>query len=121
MCQKQFGSFFGAFISVLPDHMRITRGTPLFYKFLSSPQIAVTISVRDHHSELKPLVQFGIEAREPWFADLFHLPATVTGEGDNGVGDTPERFGNIRMSSRQHPDHDTTDWPPKTAHPGGGA
>jgi len=132
MCQKQFGSFFGAFASVSPEHFRITRGTPgwfqssdeaergfcrdcgtpLFYKFLSSPQIAVTIGSLDRHSEVKPLFQYGIEAREPWFADLALLPQTVTGEGDNGVGDTPERFEKIRLSSRQHPDYDTVAWPP---------
>ena len=133
MCQKQFGSVFGAFASVHPDRCRIKRGqpawfqssdeaergfcrdcgTPLFYKFLSSDQIAVTIGSLDRHSEVKPQFQYGIEAREPWFADLTDLPATVTGEGDNGVGDTPGRYESIRLSSRQHPDHDTVDWPPR--------
>jgi hypothetical protein len=132
MCQKQFGSFFGAFADVHPDNFRITRGapgwfqssdeamrgfcrdcgTPLLYKFMSNQRIAVSIGSLDRHSEVKPQAQYGIEAREPWFSELPFLPETATGEGDNGVGDTPERFENIRLSSRQHPDNDTVEWPP---------
>lgn len=131
MCQKQFGSFFGAFADVSPDHFRITRGapgwfqssdeaargfcrdcgTPLFYRFASAHRIGVSIGSLDRHSEVRPQAQYGIEAREPWFADLPFLPETATGEGDNGVGDTPERFEKIRQSCRQHPDHDTAEWP----------
>lgn len=133
MCQKQFGSFFGAFADVAPSSFRLTRGspgwfqssdearrgfcrdcgTPLFYEFLGNRRIAVSLGSLDRHSEVKPLAQYGIEAREPWFADLARLPQTATGEGDNGVGDTPERFEKIRLSSRQHPDHDTETWPPR--------
>ena len=132
MCQKQFGSFFGAFADVPADHFRVTRGdpgwflssdeamrgfcrdcgTPLLYRFMSSPRIAVSIGSLDRHSEVRPLAQYGIESREPWFADLPLLPQTVTGEGDNGVGDTPARFDAIRKSNRQHPDHETAKWPP---------
>jgi hypothetical protein len=35
----------------------------------------------------------------------------VTGESGNGVGNTPERMEKNRHTSRQHPDHDTADWP----------
>jgi len=73
----------------------------------------VSIGSLDRHSEVRPQAQYGIEGREPWFADLALLPQTATGEGDNGVGDTPERFERIRLSSRQHPDHDTEVWPPR--------
>ena len=132
MCQKQFGSFFGAFADVHSDKFRITRGapgwfqssdeamrgfctdcgTPLFYKFMSTQRIAVSIGSLDRHSDVKPQVQYGIEAREPWFAELPFLPQTATGDGDNGVGDTPARFERIRISNRQHPENDTTEWPP---------
>ncbi|MCY1127746.1 GFA family protein [Frigidibacter sp. RF13] len=132
MCQKQFGNFFGAFADVLPDKFHITRGepgwfdssdearrgfcrdcgTPLFYVYQSSQRVAVSIGSLDRHSEIKPQAQYGIEGREPWFADLPALPQTETGEGDNGAGDTPERYEKIRLSCRQHPDHDTAEWPP---------
>lgn len=133
MCQKQFGNFFGAFAGVHADLFRVTRGkiawfkssddaergfcrncgTPLIYKALSRPYISVSIGSLDRHSEIKPEFQYGMEAREPWFAELEGLPGTLTGEGDNGVGDTPERYEIIRQTSRQHPDHDTERWPPK--------
>lgn len=32
-------------------------------------------------------------------------------EGDNGEGDTAERFDLIRNTNRQHPDHPTSTWP----------
>ncbi len=132
MCQKQFGSFFGAFADVAPDHFRITRGepgwfqssdearrgfcrdcgTPLFYTFLTSRRIAVSIGSLDRHSDVKPQFQYGIEGREPWFSDLPFLRELATGDPGNGVGDTPERMEKIRRSNRQHPDHDTDTWPP---------
>jgi hypothetical protein len=133
MCQKQFGNFFAAFAGVDMAHFKVTRGeiayfkssgdalrgfcrdcgTPLAYKFVSQPRIAVSIGSLDRHSEMKPQFQYGLEAREPWLLEVLSLPGAQTGEGDNGVGDTPERFEAIRLSSKQHPDHDTVDWPPK--------
>ena len=133
MCQKQFGSFFGAFAGVSTSDFRLTRGemaffkssddaergfcrdcgTPLAYKFVSQPHISVAIGSLDRHSEMKPKFQYGIESREPWLAEIVSLPESRTGEGDNGVGDTPERFEKIQRSCRQHPDYDTSLWPPE--------
>jgi hypothetical protein len=56
---------------------------------------------------MKPEVQYGLESWEPWLAEILSLLGTITGEGDNGVGDTPERFAKIQISNRQHPDYDT--------------
>jgi len=132
MCQKQFGNFFGSFAGSHPEHFRITRGTlavfmssddaergfcrdcgtPLTYRALSRPHISVSIGSLDRHSEMMPQFQYGVESREPWLADIMQLPATQTGEGDNGVGDTPERYELIRRTTHQHPDHDTPDWKP---------
>jgi hypothetical protein len=72
----------------------------------------VSIGSLDRHSEMKPLAQFGIECREPWLDEIVNLPATQTGEGDNGEGDTPERFDLVSRTNRQHPDHPTSVWPP---------
>lgn len=134
MCQKQFGNFFGAFAGVHKDQFQITRGTlavftssddaergfcrdcgtPLTYGAFSRPWVSVSIGSLDRHSEMKPEFQYGMEAREPWFGELVALPGTMTGEGDNGVGDTPERYDKIRRSNHQHPDHETKSWPPHT-------
>ena len=134
MCQKQFGNFFASFAGVDIKFFEVTRGemsffrssddaergfchecgTPLAYKFVSQPRIDVSIGSLDRHSEMKPEFQYGIEAREPWLFEIINLPESKTGENDNGVGDTPERFEKIRLSTRQHPDHDTKQWPPHT-------
>jgi hypothetical protein len=131
MCQKQFGNFFGSFAGSQVEDFRLTRGqlaifessddaergfcrdcgTPLTYKAKSRPRISVSIGSLDRHSEMKPQYQYGLEACEPWFAELHDLPGTRTGDGDNGEGDTAERFELIRQSNHQHPDHDTTEWP----------
>jgi hypothetical protein len=132
MCQKQFGSFFGVFVDVDKSVFKTTRGqvayfqssseirrgycrdcgTPLtaFYAFL--PRIAVTIGSFDRHSDLRPVLQFGVESREPWLADCLNAPGMKLGEGDNGPEYPPERLEEIRRSNRQHPDHDTETWPP---------
>jgi hypothetical protein len=132
MCQKQFGNFFGSFAGVDSKYFKISRGiveffrssddaergfcrdcgTPLAYKFVSQPRIYVSIGSLDRHAEMKPEFQYGIEAREPWLAAIINLPESKTGESDNGVGDTLERYEKIRLSSRQHPDFDTKHWPP---------
>jgi hypothetical protein len=132
MCQKQFGNFFGSFAGSHPDQFRITRGTlavfkssddaergfcrdcgtPLTYRAVSREHVSVSIGSLDRHSEMMPQFQYGVESREPWLGEIMQLPATRTGEGDNGVGDTPERYDLIRRTNHQHPDHETPAWPP---------
>lgn len=131
MCQKQFGNFFGSFAGSDRKNFRLTRGTlahyqssddarrgfcgdcgtPLTYEGLSRNRISVSIGSLDRHSEMKPLFQYGAESREPWLADVMSLPCTLTGEGDNGEGDTADRYELIRQTNHQHPDHDTKQWP----------
>jgi hypothetical protein len=135
MCQKQFGSFFGSFADVDMSHFKLTRGeisffkssdeamrgfchdcgTPLAYRFASKPRISVSIGSLDRHSAMKPEFQYGLESCEPWLADVLNVPGSITGDGDNGVGDTPEWFEKIRLSCKQHPDHDTEEWPLQTS------
>jgi hypothetical protein len=131
MCQKQVGNFFGAYAGSHSDNFRLTRGvlahfkssddavrgfcrdcgTPLTYEALSRPRVSVTIGSLDRHSEMKPQYNYGAEAMEPWLQEVTALPATLTGEGDNGEGDTPDRYDLIRRTNHQHPDHDTDHWP----------
>ncbi len=134
MCRKQFGNFFGSFAGSHRENFRLTRGTlayfkssddalrgfcrdcgtPLTYETLSKPHISVSIGSLDRHSEMKPAFAYGRESMEPWLAEIVALPCTLTGEGDNGVGDTPERYELIAQTNHQHPDHDTASWPKKT-------
>ena len=131
MCQKQFGSFFGTFAGSNKNNFRVTRGTiayfkssddakrgfcrdcgtPLTYEVLSRPRVDVSIGSLDRHSDMKPAFNYGAESMEPWIRDVVNLPCTVTGDGDNGIGDTPERYELIRKTNHQHPDHDTPRWP----------
>ncbi len=120
MCQKQFGNFFGSFAGSHTDNFRLTRGilalfessddaergfcrdcgTPLTFKAKSRPRISVSIGSLDRHSEMKPEFQYGMESCEAWLGGLTGLPGTRTGEGGNGVGDTPERYEPIARSNR---------------------
>jgi hypothetical protein len=133
MCQKQFGNFFGAFAGSHANNFRITRGrlakfkssddgirgfcrdcgTPLTYEAQSRPRIDVSIGSLDRHAEMQPLFQYGAESMEPWLKQVLDLPTTRTGQGDNGIGDTPERFELIKRPNHQHPDHETDEWPPR--------
>ena len=131
MCQKQFGNFFAALCSVPKEMFRVTRGTvanfrssanvqrgfcrdcgtPLTYEPLDRATISVSIGSLDNHTAVPPLVQYGIEAREPWFDSLTDLPAFVSGEDENGSSSFARLLPGIRTSNRQHPDHDTPVWP----------
>ncbi len=122
MCQKQFGNFFGSFAGVDLQYFKLLRGqikyfkssdhgergfcgdcsTPLAYRSLESGNVSVSIGSLDRHSEMQPVVQYGVEAREPWFALLANLPASETGK--NPIDD-PKKYESIKASNRQHPDH----------------
>ena len=130
MCQKQTGNYFGAFADIEEKQFEITRGevayfrssaigdrgfcrdcgTPLIYQYTSGTRVAVALGSLDDPARLKPVVQYGVESRMPWFSELATLPATESGKNE---GDDPEICDNIRRSNRQHPDHDTAIWPPQ--------
>ncbi len=130
MCQKQFASFFAAWVDVAKADFFLTRGalsyfkssdsgergfcrdcgTPLTYSYAAQPRITVAIGAFDRHAELRPEHQYGVETREPWFATLPDLPASRLGEDDATL--TPTVLERISHSSRQHPDHETDSWPP---------
>jgi hypothetical protein len=54
-------------------------------------------------------VQYGIESRVPWYGHLPELPGDKPTYSVDPKGYLPR----IKASNRQHPDHDTTDWPPR--------
>ncbi|MCT7375966.1 GFA family protein [Chelativorans salis] len=130
MCQKAFGSYFAPLASVEMDDFEVTRGalaifrssglvergfcrdcgTPLTYRFVEGPgRISVALGSLDHPERVKPARQAGSEGRMPWFAELAGLESTASEETD-----PPELLAQIRRTSRQHPDHDTEEWPPET-------
>jgi hypothetical protein len=131
MCQKQFGNFFGAFAGVDSKHFRLTRGelaffrssetaergfcrkcgTPLTFRYLGFPQVSVSIGSLDDHSSMKPVVQYCIESREAWLAEIIGLPTAIPGAESIGAAEIRTRFAEIERTNRQHPDHDTDQWP----------
>ena len=124
MCQKAFGSFGAPLVSVAPEHVRWTRGTPAVFR--SSPvvqrgfcrdcgtplfmledgygPIEIAIGTLDDPAAAVPGHADGVESKLPWADALPSLPARST-EQDRSADDL------ARLTSRQHPDHDTDVWP----------
>jgi hypothetical protein len=121
MCQKATGGYFGPFVTVLdltwmrgqPKYFQSSNrarrgfcencGTPLTYETdLGSVDIAM--GTFDRAAELRPVIAVGLEGRVQFFDELHQLP-----EPDNARDIAAYR---ATIVSNQHPDHDTTDWPP---------
>jgi hypothetical protein len=128
MCQKAAGNIFIALVAAPREAITWTRGTPsrfrssehvdrgfcaacgtpLFYENLEGGHLNVTTGSLDHPELFPPHVHCGTEGRVPWFETLpaiDWLGATEVEMSDEAPG--------IRDTNRQHPDHDTTQWPPR--------
>jgi hypothetical protein len=130
MCQKAMGNFFAALVSSGKDRLQWTRGmparfqssdgvergfcaqcgTPLFYDPLHSEDVSLCIGAFDNAADIKPVSQDSIESRVPWFADI----AAIHEAGTSIEIDGPEKVAKVAASNRQHPDHETEVWPPKS-------
>ncbi len=126
MCQKAVGNFFAALIGIPREAFTWTRGepalfqssdpvtrgfcrdcgTPLLYDFAASKHLNIATGSLDNPALFRPQVQFGQEARMPWFSDICSLPAEGTTETTMA-----QPAQEIKASNHQHPDHDTEDWP----------
>ena len=127
MCQKAVGNVFAALVATPNEALEWTRGapasfkssdhatrgfcrdcgTPLFYNSLDTGRINLTIGSLDEPENFAPKSQMGIESRVSWFGALTNLPE----EGLTGAD--ADWAAAITRSNRQHPDHDTDDWPKK--------
>ncbi len=125
MCQKAFGSWGAALLTVSDKDLSWTRGTPA--EFRSSPVVArgfcaqcgtplymhedgsgiydIAIGALDNPGAAPPTSQVGTESKLAWFDRLATLPGRST-EDDR----TPQDL--AKLHTRQHPDHDTEAWPP---------
>jgi len=126
MCQKAFGSWGAALVSVEERQLAWTRGepaefrssaivargfcrdcgTPLYMKEDGDDHYEISIGSLDDPEAARPDHQVGVESELSWFAGLNSLPRRTTDEDR-----TPEDL--KRLKSLQHPDHDTADWPPR--------
>jgi hypothetical protein len=130
MCQKAFGSYFAPLTSVPLDQFEVTRGalalfkssdpvergfyqdcgTPLTIYTIGDEHIFVSIGSLDEPEKVAPEKQFGNEAKLTWFEALPSLPGSTTTEEAE-----PDLASKIAASNHQHPDHDTLEWPPRSA------
>lgn len=132
MCQKAFGAFFAPLGGVARQDFAWTRGaprifdsssaaergfcancgTPLTFEYLGTDKIDVSLGSLDEPERGRPVVQYGIESRVSWVAQLPGLPSQRTEEEGR-----QEMLDRIAATNRQHPDHDTNDWTPPLSHP----
>lgn len=130
MCQKAVGNFFASLVGVPRESLHWTRGepahfmssdhvargfcndcgTPLFYDYVRGSRINLTTGSLDEPARFPPKMQFGVEARMPWFDTLPALAGDKSTEED-----MPDMAAAISISNRQHPDHDTPDFSEKDA------
>jgi hypothetical protein len=122
MCQKAFGSIGGLLVTAhaltwtrgAPKHFdssnKVRRGfcgdcgTPLTYEYEGGVELA--ICAFDSAAAIAPVIQLAVESRLPWAEGLAVLPTRSEVEAAKVAGFYAS------IESRQHPDHDTTDWPP---------
>ena len=120
MCQKQFGSLFGAFVTADQAHLQWTRGQPAWFRssqkvhrgfcrncgtplaYRHPGGIELAIGAFDHPELFEPQIQVNHHQRLPWIDHLFEKPAFESEE-------MTSFFASIE--SYQHPDHDTRQWP----------
>ncbi len=120
MCQKAFGAFYGPFVSAKPQDVTWTRGAPKYFQssnvvrrgfcgdcgtqltFEGGPgSLDFAIGAFDDPTDIRPVIQIGLESKLPWVDELGHLP-----------GRTPEEEAKVagyyaKVVSHQHPDRDT--------------
>ena len=123
MCQKAFGGFYGPYVSMKPDQVTWTRGTPkyfassdkikrgfcadcgtpLTYEEIGRPdeqQVEIAIGAFDDPRVAAPVIQVNLADKLPFFDGLAALP--IRTEYSPGWHEFM-----ANLVSHQHPDHDT--------------
>jgi hypothetical protein len=123
MCQKAFGAYYAPLVSVRGQTLEWTRGerkrfhssdvisrgfcgdcgTPLTYE--APDGIAIAAGAFDDPSLFPPTIQWGVERKIGFVDHLHELPAVATEEDLTSVDYL------VNLTSYQHPDHDTAEWP----------
>lgn len=120
MCQKQFGGFFSALVTVEPEHFSWTRGEPAYFQssinidrgfcakcgtpmtYRHPGGLEMAIGAFDDRTELAPEIQVNHASRLPWVETIFDQPV---------LADPDFYSRQEQIISFQHPDHDTDVWP----------
>jgi hypothetical protein len=126
MCQKAFGSWGAALVTVTRENLSWSRGSPAEFRSSSvvsrgfcrdcgtplymledgSPVYDIAIGTLDDPNRAPPIEQVGIESKVSWFDRLSLLPAHRT-QDERSAADLE------KLATFQHPDHDTESWPSK--------
>jgi hypothetical protein len=127
MCQKAFGNFYASLVSVNDVAFAWTRGRPKYFQssnfvkrgfcencgtpltYEAPDGVGLAIGAFDEPARVKPVVQFGVEAKIAYVDHLHELPEQDTMDDIEAA----PYLGDIE--SFQHPDHDTEGWTPKPA------
>ena len=127
MCQKAFGNFYGPLVTALdlewtrgaPKHFAssdkvqrgfcVNCGTPLTFEYEGGVEVA--IGAFDDPLRVPPVVQLNPNDKLPFVDAIASLPMRK-------AGDEPaiDAF-KASLTSFQHPDHDTAEWPPQAKRP----
>ncbi|MEL6437338.1 MAG: GFA family protein [Pseudomonadota bacterium] len=130
MCQKAAGNYFMPLGGAKRENFELTRGTlsvfkssgdisrgfcnqcgtPLTFELGDYPGVSITLGSLDDPAAVPPVSTYGVEARMPWIVEACARDGRTTEEEDYRDG---ERIGEVAATNRQHPDHDTAEWPPK--------
>ena len=129
MCQKAAGNYFMPLGGVKRRDFHITRGepswfhssgpvrrgfcnqcgTPLFFETVDFDGMAVTLGSLDDPGAVRPVSSYGSEAQYSWLGAVCEMVGRATEAEEFLDG---QRVRDIAASNRQHPDHDTDQWPP---------
>lgn len=125
MCQKAFGAFYAPLATAPEGGLAWTRGEPKRFRssnhvqrgfcadcgtpltFEAPDGVGLAIGAFDDPSSVRPLMQWGVEAKLPYVDAIPSLPGRSTEEDIAGA---PYLAGLVNY---QHPDHDTETWPPE--------
>jgi hypothetical protein len=123
MCQKAFGGFFGALVTA--HDLEWTRGSPRSFAssnkarrgfcsdcgtpltFKTGGSLEIAIGAFDDPTVVPPTIQVNPADKVSFFDGLCALPTRK-----DGVEPNEEAF-KASVVSFQHPDQDTTQWPPR--------
>lgn len=125
MCQKAFGGFYAPLVSVREaDSVDWTRGEPARFQSSNVVQrgfcsacgtpltyeapdgMALSIAAFDKPDDIVPVIAYGVERKLPYTDRMAEIAERRTEE------DAASLAFLASVVSYQHPDHDTTDWPP---------
>ena len=130
MCQKAVGGPFAVICPVLKTHFRVTRGamayfhssdiarrgycrdcgTPMTFEYPDYPDLGLLVGTFDEPDRVAPEIQYGNESRVAWYSTLIQAPGERPTYADN-----PEMRYRISSTNHQHPDHETAEWPARSA------